>query len=373
MYVFDPFIGRRRRAIFRDKMIRLGHKTSDAVEVTSRDLKNRVLGVAAQARGCILKKEDVSDEQLEQRVRSKLGGWTSHPGSIEVRAEGGKVIVSGPILAHEVNHLLKRLASVRGVRSIENRLEPHERADSIPGLQGRGGWLKSGEQLDVTQANWSPTTRLFAGTLGAGVAVYGAKRLSGFGAALTGLGGALVARSLANMEFKRLFGFGAGRHAVHTQKIININAPVQRVFDFWANYENFPRFMTNVREVRDLGNHRSRWVVAGPAGVSVEWTAQVTDSAPNEKIAWKTVPGSRIQHAGRVLFAANPDGSTRLDIHITYNPVAGALGHAVAALFGADPKHQMDEDLARMKTMIETGVPPHDAAARGKEKGSYIH
>ncbi|MGQ0547505.1 MAG: hypothetical protein ACT4P3_19600 [Betaproteobacteria bacterium] len=47
-----------------------------------------------------------------------------------------------------------------------------------------------------------------------------------------------------------------------------------------------------------------------------------------------------------------------------YVPPAGALGHAVAALFGADPKSEMDADLMRMKTMLETGRPPHDAARR---------
>jgi uncharacterized membrane protein len=57
---------------------------------------------------------------------------------------------------------------------------------------------------------------------------------------------------------------------------------------------------------------------------------------------------------------------------MSYNPVMGGLGHAVAALFGADPKSRIDEDLMRMKTMIETGIAAHDAAR--KEKGeAYIH
>jgi uncharacterized membrane protein len=56
---------------------------------------------------------------------------------------------------------------------------------------------------------------------------------------------------------------------------------------------------------------------------------------------------------------------------MSYNPIAGALGHAVASLFGADAKSQMDADLARMKTMIETGIPPHDAARKGET--AYTH
>ena len=57
---------------------------------------------------------------------------------------------------------------------------------------------------------------------------------------------------------------------------------------------------------------------------------------------------------------------------MSYNPVVGGLGHAIASLFGADPKKQMDEDLMRMKSMIETGVQPHDAA-RKDEGQAYIH
>ena len=56
-------------------------------------------------------------------------------------------------------------------------------------------------------------------------------------------------------------------------------------------------------------------------------------------------------------------GTTRLDIQMSYNPVFGAAGHAIATLFRKDPKHQLDDDLARLKTTIETGVRPHDAAS----------
>ena len=52
----------------------------------------------------------------------------------------------------------------------------------------------------------------------------------------------------------------------------------------------------------------------------------------------------------------------QVHIQLSYNPPAGAVGHAVAALFGADSKTEMDEDLMQMKTMIETGIPPRDAA-----------
>jgi uncharacterized membrane protein len=58
------------------------------------------------------------------------------------------------------------------------------------------------------------------------------------------------------------------------------------------------------------------------------------------------------------------NGGTRLDVEMSYSPPAGVLGHVVAKLFGADPKTELDEDLLRMKTFLETGKAPCDAAAK---------
>ena len=371
MYVFDPLVGRRRRAAVRDKTVHFAHKTLDAIDVTSRDLKNRAVGLVAQTRS-LVSKGDVSDEVLSERVRSRLGALVSHPSSVEVNAENGRIILSGPILANEVDHLLKRVSSVRGVTGVENRLETHESAESIPGLQGQPRQRKGGETLDLMQASWSPRTRFIAGTLGGALTLFGVKRPNKFGAAVATVGIGVLARSLANLEFKRLIGIGAGRDAISIHKIINVAAPVEEVFAFWSNYQNFPLFMSNVRHVRETGANRSHWVVAGPAGTPIEWNAIVTNHVPNESLGWKTAPESPIRHAGIVRFQSNADGTTRVEVKMAYNPVAGALGHAVASIFGADPKSEMDQDLMRMKSMIETRVAPHDAA-RSDAREAYIH
>jgi uncharacterized membrane protein len=371
MYIFDPQAGRRRRAVARDKMIRFGHKTFDAIDTTARDLKNRTVGLAAEARG-LISREEVSDEVLAQRVRSNLGAVVSHPSSINVSVQNGTVILSGPILADEVDRLLKHVSSMRGVAAVENRLEAHAEPGNVPGLQGQPAVRKTGQIPDIMQTTWSPSTRLLVGTAGGALVVYGFRQLNVFGAAVVAFGTALAARALANIEFKRLTGFGAGRRAIDIHKIINVAAPVEDVFAFWADYKNFPRFMSNVREVQEIGENRSHWTVAGPAGIPVEWNAEVTNYVPNKSLGWKTDAGSPVAHSGIVRFEPNPDGSTRVEVKMTYNPVAGGLGHLVATLFGADPKSEMDADLMRMKSMIETGVPPHDAAQRG-QTGDYIH
>jgi uncharacterized membrane protein len=295
-------------------------------------------------------------------VRSQLGGLVSHTSAIEVRAEQERVILSGPILRDEIDRLLHGVASVRGVHDVENRLQVHDTPGNVPGLQGQPTRRLSGQQWDVMQVHWSPGTRLLMGAAGGVIATFGAGRRDTLGGALTLTGLTLLTRALTNMELKRMLGVGVGRRAIDIQKTINLNAPVDRVFRLWANYQNFPYFMSNVREVKDLGDGRSRWIVSGPAGTSVEWDAVITSYSPNEVLAWRTEPNSLVQHAGIIHFRSNPDGSTTVNIRLTYNPAVGGVGHIVASLFGADPKSQMDEDLVRMKSFIETGKVPSDAA-----------
>jgi uncharacterized membrane protein len=83
---------------------------------------------------------------------------------------------------------------------------------------------------------------------------------------------------------------------------------------------------------------------------------------PNKLIAWRTLPGSAVEHAGLLRFEPT-EGGTRVFVTMNYTPPAGALGHAVARLFGADPKSELDDDLMRMKVFLETGRRAHDASA----------
>jgi uncharacterized membrane protein len=361
MYLYDPQLGRRRRALTRDKFIHLIHRIDDAIDVTSRDLSNRAIGVWAEMRSC-LASDEVGDEVLAERVRSELGGLTSHPSALEVRAERGHVTLSGPVLRDEIHRLLRGVAAVRGVRQVNDRLAVHEEAGEASALQGESTRKLGGQQWDFMQRHWSPTTRLLIGAAGGAMATYGAGRRDAFGGAIGFAGVSIMTRAITNIEFKRLLGVGVGRRAVDIQKTISVDAPVHRVFALWAGYQSFPRFMSHVRQVEDLGNGRSHWIVTGPAGTTVEWDAVITSYIPNQVLAWQTEPNSMLQHAGLVRFRSNSDGSTIVNIRLTYNPGVGELGHLVASLFGADPKRQMDDDLLRMKTFIEMGKAPSDAA-----------
>jgi uncharacterized membrane protein len=262
------------------------------------------------------------------------------------------VTLSGPVLLNEVDELLRTVWSVPGVREVENRLEVHREASDVPGLQG--GSTRPGQRAELRQRNWSPTARFLTGVGAGALAVSGIRRGGVLGWTVAALGGAGLARALANRPVRQLAGLD-GRRAVDFHKTINVQAPIEEVFDFWATFENFPRFMSHVREVRKTGDGRSHWVAAGPGGTEVEWDAVVTECEPNRVVAWRSVPGSTVANAGIVRFDPNPDGSTRIDIRMSYSPPAGALGHVVAALFGKDPKRAMDEDLVRFKSLLEDG------------------
>jgi uncharacterized membrane protein len=346
--------------VIRDQLSHAVHKTSDGLEATRRDLAQRAQGVWAEARHRF-RSEDVPDHILVERVRARLGRHVSHPGAVDVDADAGCVTLRGTILEREVGPLLRAVGRTPGVQDIDDLLERHDRAGNIPSLQG--GSARPGDRPAVMQRDWSPGARALVGSVGSALVAYAAARRDVFGTLFGLAGTALVLRAAANLESTRLVGLGAGRRAIDLQKTITIGAPVATVFDFWSHFENFPRFMTHVREVRATHvEGQSHWTVAGPAGMPVEFDAVVTEFIPNEVIAWKTVEGAPIAHAGIIHFESDGALGTRVHIRFSYNPPAGAIGHAVAALLGGDPKSMMDDDLARMKALVETGNPPRDAA-----------
>jgi len=365
MYLFDPDRGASRRARLRDRATHTINKTGSAAGAASRDLTNRARGFAAQA-GSILRSGDTDDDRLVARVRSKMGRAVSHPGAIEVRALDGLVRLSGDILAREVDALLSCARSAPGVRGLDNQLRIHSKPGDMPNLQG--GRARRGARFELMQSNWSPAARLLTTLTGGALMGLCLRRRDAFGVAAGTLGFGLMARGITNVETSRIIGIGGGRRAIDFHKTINIEAPVERVFELWKNSDNFPHFMTNVREVRNLGDGRSQWTVAGPAGLSVKWNAVVTEFIPNKIIAWKSEPGSAIANAGIVRFEPSNGAGTRVTIRMSYNPPAGAVGHALAKIFGANPKREMAQDLLRMKTMIETGRPPHDAARPARNR-----
>ena len=360
-YFLDPGRGARRRARVRDTVNHSTRVTRRAVGTVSRDMWHRTSGTAASMRGPF-RHEPVDDQLVVDRVRAKLGRLVSHPHAIEVTSTNCIVRLRGPILEREADSLTRAVRRVPGVDDVIDDLDRHENAGNVPALQG--GRPPVGERFDAFRPHWAPTTRVLLGTAGAVIVGAGIVRRDTAGVIAALLGASVAVRAATNLPAHRMFGITDGRRAVNLQKTILINAPVGEVYAFWSLYENFPRFMSRVYDVTSSERQpmQSRWKVAGPAGMTVEFDAEVTRAVPNQMIAWRTLPGSPVAHAGTVRFDPETDGRTRVHIRMAYNPPAGWLGHEIAAAFGVDPKRSMDADLARMKTLIETGRAPHDAA-----------
>jgi uncharacterized membrane protein len=202
--------------------------------------------------------------------------------------------------------------------------------------------------------------------IGGALAIYGLTRRGTFGAVLRTLGAGMLVGTTGR---DALSGSGLPSHdrrrAVDIQKTLHIEAPVDQVYGFWSNYENFPLFMSHVREVEDLGEGRSHWSVSGPGGLPIDWNATVTQQTPNEVIAWRSDPGSMLENSGIIRFISTGTG-TRVDLRFCYHPPVGGAGQAVAELLGSDPRAKLNEDLGRMKALLEatTRSETHDKKSR---------
>jgi uncharacterized membrane protein len=180
-------------------------------------------------------------------------------------------------------------------------------------------------------------------------------------------GGILLARAVSNRGLRDMVGLGK-KCCVELNKTVHILAPVDEVFAFWSRVENFPRFMSHLKEVRDLGNGRSHWVAEGPGGIAVSWDAEITELKKDQVLGWKSVRESKVDTEGVVKFSQDRGGGTSVAIRMRYCPPAGVLGHSVARLFGADPKSEMDDDLVRLKSLMEIGkTRAHGTTVRREE------
>jgi uncharacterized membrane protein len=169
-------------------------------------------------------------------------------------------------------------------------------------------------------------------------------------------GAALAARQ--QRRASRTAPRSAGR-AVHVHEAITINRPLAEVYEYWRNFENFPTFMSYLESVETTGAGRSRWRAKGPAGLRVQWEADIIGERANEWIAWRSVEGSAVQHSGSVRFEHAP-GARGTEVHaeLEYQPRGGAMGQTIARLLGSDPEQQIRHDLRRFKQLLETGEIP---------------
>jgi uncharacterized membrane protein len=154
-----------------------------------------------------------------------------------------------------------------------------------------------------------------------------------------------------------------GHRGVHVRESIRLEVALAVVYRFWRRLENLPRFMAHLDRVTEASDGRSHWVTSGPAGLAVEWDAEIINEVENKVLAWRSLPGSDVVTAGSVNFdAVRGHRSTQVSVHLQYAPPAGKAGALVASLFGREPSHTVREDLRHFKQLLEAGEIPRATA-----------
>lgn len=147
--------------------------------------------------------------------------------------------------------------------------------------------------------------------------------------------------------------------------VVTVNKSVEEVYSFWKDPRNFPRFMDAIDSVHPISDRLAHWKVEAPAGLSVEWDAEVVTDTPNEMISWRSVDSSEVQNTGTVRFRRAAGGrGTEVQLETEFTPKGGPVGAKVAKILAAIPKTNLSNDLRRFKQLIELGeVVKSDASA----------
>ncbi len=169
-------------------------------------------------------------------------------------------------------------------------------------------------------------------------------RLAAFAA--LGYGGMLLSEQLK----KR-----AGSES-NVEESIDLNVPVSTAYNQWTQFEEFPKFMASVEEVKQIDDTHLHWR-ANVAGKTKEWDAEITEQIPDQRIAWRSTDG--VRNAGVVTFHKISDSRTRVMLQMDYEPETPTekLGDAVGGV-----KLTAKGNLKRFKQLVEQ---------RGRETGAW--
>jgi uncharacterized membrane protein len=161
---------------------------------------------------------------------------------------------------------------------------------------------------------------------------------------------------------------------MEAQSAATINASPDAIYARWRDVTRLPEFMDHLEAVTSVDDRRSHWVAKAPAGMTVEWDAEITEDVPGARIAWRSIEGSSVENSGVVEVVPAPGGrGTEVHVSVQYSPPGGKLGSVVAKLFGEDPAQQVSDDLRRFKQLVETGeVARSDGAPLGTRSADMV-
>jgi uncharacterized membrane protein len=141
----------------------------------------------------------------------------------------------------------------------------------------------------------------------------------------------------------------------HTVAVLK--AP-EECYAFWRELSNLSKISETIESVTSLGDRRSHWVMKGLGSTRIEWDSEITEDRPGQGLAWRSLPGSDVTHAGAVRFAPAPGNrGTHVTVTMHYRG-AGQAGRALSQLLGRNPNSTVREDLRRFKSLMEAGEIP---------------
>lgn len=169
---------------------------------------------------------------------------------------------------------------------------------------------------------------------------------------------AIGAVALAGAYVAKKFG---GRNAAEkdepfVQESIIVNVPVRTAYNQWTQFEEFPKFMDSVHEVKQLDDKRLHWK-ADVMGKTIEWDAEIYEQIPDQSIAWRSTSGKR--NDGELTFDKLSENRTRITLKMAYTPEGPV--EAIGGMMGAVSREACS-NLKRFKEMIEQ---------RGQETGAW--
>lgn len=207
---------------------------------------------------------------------------------------------------------------------------------------------------------FGPKTLAFGATA---LVAYGLTRRSKAGTALAAAAGLVAYKAVKSAPAK------AETHAVFL-----VNSSPEQAYRLWRDFAGLPRFMVHLKSVRELDKRRSEWVASGPGQRELRWTAEITEDTPNQRIAWRSLPGSEVQTAGSVKFRADAQGrGSFVSVNLHYGVPGGPLATGLSALVGKHPEFVVREDVRRFKQLLETGEVPTTRGQTHGPRGIHGH
>jgi len=250
--------------------------------------------------------------------------------------------------------------------------------DTEPRSQGEQG--EAGQE-SRSRINVGRTERNASMASGAALALSGLTRLRNGrilpGLAMLTLGGMFFYRGKTghcNMYEKLDFSTaGTGDAGIEIEKSMTVNKPARDVYNFWRHLENMPRFMRHLESVQVTGDRTSHWRAKAPAGVTIDWDAELLEDSP-DRIRWRSLENADIPNEGVVEFHEAPAAKGTEVKCGSDTALRAERGKMTAKVMNAITAQQVEEDLKRCKQILETGetATAESAAPRQEPSRSFM-